>query len=240
MNYSNQGNFRPRTFEEEFATVKGMNAFISKVFGWMFIGLLLSAGVAFYVASNPNLIYTIFRNPILLIGLMLGEIVLVAFLSARITRIKYGTAVGMFLFYAALNGITLSTIFLAYTGESIVNAFAVTAVTFGVMCVYGYVTKADLTRFRSILFMGLIGLLVLSVINIFLRSSGMEWFISLLGLFVFLGLTAYDMQKLKGYYFGTEGNEAIRGNLGIIGALSLYLDFINLFLTFLRIFGRRD
>ncbi len=240
MNYSDHGNYGPRTFEEEYATIKGMNAFISKVFGWMFIGLLLSAGIAYYVASNPNLIYTIVTNPVLLIGLMIGELVLVSVLSARITRIKYGTAVGMFLFYAALNGITLSTIFLAYTGESIVNAFAITAVTFGVMCVYGYVTKSDLTRFRSILFMGLIGLLVLSVINLFLRSSGMEWFISLLGLFVFLGLTAYDMQKLKGYYFGTEGNEAIRGNLGIIGALSLYLDFINLFLIFLRLFGRRD
>lgn len=240
MNYSDQGNYGPRTFEEEYATIKGMNAFISRVFGWMFIGLLLSAGIAYYVASNPKLIYTIVTNPILFFGLMIGELILVAVLSARITRIKYGTAVGLFLFYAALNGITLSTIFLAYTGESIVNAFAITAVTFGVMCVYGYVTKADLTRFRSILFMGLIGVLVLSVINLFLRSSGMEWFISLLGLFVFLGLTAYDMQKLKGYYFGTQGNEAIRGNLGIIGALSLYLDFINLFLIFLRMFGRRD
>lgn len=240
MSYSDNRNYGPRTFEEEYATVKGMNAFISKVFGWMFIGLLLTGGIAFYVASNVNLVYTIVTNRFLFFGLMIGELALVAVLSARITKIKYATALALFLFYAALNGITLSTIFFAYTGASIANAFGITAITFGVMSVYGYVTKADLTRFKSILFMGLIGVLVLSVINIFLQSSGMEWIISLVGLFVFLGLTAYDMQKLKGYYFGTEGNEVLRKNIGIIGALNLYLDFINLFLIFLRMFGRRD
>ncbi len=233
-NYRNYG-----TFEEEYASVKGMNAFISKVFGWMFIGLLLTAGVSFYVSTNYNLVLTLVTNNFLFFGLMIGELVLVAVLSARITKLKYGTALGLFLGYAALNGVTLSIIFLAYTGSSIVAAFGITAITFGVMCVYGYFTKADLTQFRTILFMGLIGLLVLSIVNIFLRSSGMDWFISILSLVVFLGLTAYDMQKLKSYYFGTEGDVALRGNLGIIGALGLYLDFINLFLTFLRLFGRR-
>lgn len=238
MNYNSE-NYGPRTFEEEYATIKGMNTFISKVFGWMFIGLLITAGIAWYVAGSYNLVYTIVTNSFLFYGLMIGELILVAVLSARITRLRFATAMGLFLFYAALNGVTLSVIFLAFTGESIVSAFGITAITFGIMCVYGYVTKADLTRFRSILFMGLIGLVVLSLINMFLRSSGMEWFISLLSLFVFLGLTAYDMQKLKGYYFGTEGDVALRGNLGIMGALSLYLDFINLFLTLLRFFGRR-
>lgn len=239
MQNDNYGNYGSRTFEEEYATIRGMNAFISKVFGWMFIGLLLTAGVAYYVSTNINLVLTIVTNSFLFFGLMIGELVLVAVLSARITRLKYTTALGMFLLYAALNGLTLSVIFLAYTGQSIVTAFGITAITFGVMCVYGYFTRADLTQFRSILFMGLIGLLVLSLVNMFLRSSGVEWFISILSLFVFLGLTAYDMQKLKTYYFGTEGNVALRGNLGIIGALGLYLDFINLFLTFLRLFGRR-
>ncbi|NLE24476.1 MAG: Bax inhibitor-1/YccA family protein [Clostridiaceae bacterium] len=233
-NYRNYG-----TFEEEYASVRGMNAFISKVFGWMFIGLLLTAGVAFYVSTNMNLVMTLVTNNFLFFGLMIGELVLVAVLSARITKLKYGTALGMFLGYAALNGVTLSIIFLAYTGSSIVTAFGITAITFGIMCVYGYFTKADLTQFRTILFMGLIGIIVLSVINIFLRSSGMDWFISILSLVIFLGLTAYDMQKLKTYYFGTEGDMALRGNLGIIGALALYLDFINLFLTTLRLFGRR-
>lgn len=233
-NYRNYG-----TFEEEYATVRGMNAFISKVFGWMFIGLLLTAGVAYYVSTNVSLMTALLKNSFIFFGLLIGELVLVAVLSARITKLKYGTALGMFFGYAALNGVTLSIIFLAYTGSSIVTAFGITAITFGIMCVYGYFTKADLTQFRTILFMGLIGIIVLSVVNIFLRSSGVEWFISILSLIVFLGLTAYDMQKLKAYYFGTEGNAVLRENLGIIGALALYLDFINLFLTILRLFGNR-
>ncbi len=239
MQNDNYGNYGTRTFEEEYATIKGMNAFISKVFGWMFIGLLFSAGVAYYVSTNVNILSIVFGNTFLLFGLFIGEVILVSVLSARITKLRYGTAISMFLVYAALNGITLSVIFLAYTGQTIVTSFVITAATFGAMCVYGYLTKADLTQFRGILFMGLIGLLILSIVNIFLRSSGVEWFISIISLFVFLGLTAYDMQKLKAYYFGTEGNQVLRGNLGIIGALSLYLDFINLFLTVLRLFGRR-
>ncbi|MGI6123880.1 MAG: Bax inhibitor-1/YccA family protein [Acetivibrionales bacterium] len=229
-NYRNYG----RTFEEEYASISGMNAFISKVFGWMFIGLLLTAGVAYYVSSTEIEI-----NNFLFFGLLIGELILVATLSARITKLRYGTALGMFLGYAALNGVTLSIIFLVYTGSSIVSAFGITAITFGIMCIYGYFTKADLTQFRAMLTMGLIGIIVLSLVNIFLRSSGMDWFISILSLVIFLGLTAYDMQKLKAYYFGTEGNMALRGNLGIIGALGLYLDFVNLFLTILRLFGRR-
>jgi FtsH-binding integral membrane protein len=239
MQDNNYGNYNVRTFEDEFATIKGMNAFISKVFGWMFIGLLLSAGVAFYVATDLNLISIILGNRFLFFGLMIGEIVLVSVLSARITRLKFGTAIGMFLVYAALNGITLSVIFLVYTQQSLATAFAVTAATFGVMCVYGYFTRADLTQFRSLLTMGLIGLIILSIVNIFLNSSRLEWFISIISLFVFLGLTAYDMQSLKAYYFGTEGDHALRRNLGIIGALRLYLDFINLFLTILRFTNRR-
>ncbi|MGI6623405.1 MAG: Bax inhibitor-1/YccA family protein [Clostridiaceae bacterium] len=236
---NNNYNYGARTFEEEYATIKGMNAFITKVFGWMFIGLLLSAGVAYYVSTNINIVSIVLGNSFIFFGLMIGEIILVSVLSARITRLKYGTAVSMFLIYAALNGITLSVIFLAYTQQSLVTAFAITAATFGAMCVYGYFTKVDLTQFRSLLFMGLIGLVILSIVNIFLRSSGVEWFISILSLFVFLGLTAYDMQSLKAYYFGTEGDMVLRRNLGIIGALRLYLDFINLFLTILRLSNRR-
>lgn len=237
MNYD--PNFGARTYEEEFATVRGMNEFIAKVFGWMFAGLAVTSGVAYYVAGNIDFLYFIYSNPFVLYGLLIGELILVSVLSARITRLRYGTAVTMFLIYAALNGLTLSSLLIIYTQESVAGAFAITAVTFGVMSLYGYVTKADLTRTGSILFMGLIGILVLSLVNLFLASSGMAWFISLLSLFVFLGLTAYDMQKLKAYYFGTQGSAELRSNLGIIGALNLYLDFVNLFLTMLRFFGRR-
>lgn len=243
MRDNNYGNYGARIYEDEYAAIRGMNSFISKVFGWMFIGLMLSAGVAYgvayYVSTDINIYRIILGNGFVFFGLMIVEIILVSVLSSRITRLRYGTAIGMFLLYAALNGITLSVIFLAYTQQSLATAFAVTAATFGAMCVYGYFTKADLTQFRNILFMGLIGLIILSVVNIFLRSSGLEWFISIVSLFVFLGLTAYDMQSLKAYYFGTEGDHVLRRNLGIIGALRLYLDFINLFLTILRLSSRR-
>ena len=233
-NYRNYG-----TFEEEYASVKGMNAFISKVFGWMFVGLLVTAGTSYLVLSNEILFNALASNILTIFGIFIGELVLVSILSSRIARLSYGAALGLFFGYAVLNGVTFSIILLAYTGGSVVTAFGITAITFGIMCVYGYVTKADLTQFRTILMMGLIGILVLSLVNIFIGSSRMEWFISILSLVVFLGLTAYDMQKLKSFYFGTEGDMALRRNLGILGALALYLDFINLFLTILRLFGRR-
>lgn len=237
--YGERGSSNYRTYEEEYATIKGMNAFISKVFGWMFIGLLLTAGVAYSVANNVELVFTIASNRFLFFALVIGELILVSVISARITKLSFGAAMGLFLVYAALNGVTLSLIFFAYSSQSIATAFGITAVIFGAMCIYGYFTRVDLTKFSSILFMGLIGLVVLSLINMFLGSSQITWIISIVGLFVFLGLTAYDMQKLKSYYFGTEGNEVLRKNLGIIGALNLYLDFINLLLIILRLFGRR-
>ncbi|NLX64921.1 MAG: Bax inhibitor-1/YccA family protein [Clostridiaceae bacterium] len=233
-NYRNYG-----TFEEEYASIKGMNAFISKVFGWMFVGLLVTAGTSYYVLTNERLLTALASNLGLVFGIIIIELVLVSILSARITRLSYGTALGLFLGYAALNGVTFTLILLVYTGSTVVTAFGITAITFGIMCVYGYVTKADLTQFRTILMMGLIGIIVLSLVNIFVGSSGLDWLISILSLVVFLGLTAYDMQKLKSFYFGTEGDLVLRKNLGILGALALYLDFINLFRTMLRIFGRR-
>jgi FtsH-binding integral membrane protein len=238
--YNGENNYGLRTYEEQYDAIKGMNTYIAKVFGWMFIGLLLTAAVGFYVSGNIDLVLAIATNPILLFGLFIAEIVMVIVLSARITKLSYGAAIGLFLAYAAINGLTFSIIFLAYTSGSIATAFGTTAITFGIMCVYGYFTRADLTRFRTLLFMGLIGVLVLSVVNIFLGSSSIDWLISIVSLFVFLGLTAYDMQRLKAFYFGTEGNSALRNNLGIIGALRLYLDFINLFLTILRFVGGRN
>lgn len=227
------------TYESEVEARQGLNAYISKVFSWMFIGLLVTAVVAFAVYFSDSVIIFLVRNIYLFYGLMIGEIVLVAVLSRRIMKLSFAAAFGMFLLYAAVNGITFALIFLIYAGESIWTTFLITAVTFGVMALYGRFTKTDLTQFRSVLFMGLIGIVVLSIVNIFLSSGPLEWIISIVGLFVFLGLTAYDTQKLKSYYYATDGNMAIRQNLGVMGALALYLDFINLFLKLLRLFGRR-
>ncbi len=237
--YYGGNNYESQTYEDQYDAIRGMNTYIAKVFGWMFAGLLLTAAVGYLVAGNLELVAFIVTNPILFFGIMIAEIAMVVVLSSRITKLSYGAAVGLFLAYAAINGITFSIIFLAYTSESIATAFSTTAITFGIMCVYGYFTRADLTRFRSILFMGLIGILVLSVVNIFMASSSIGWIISIVSLFVFLGLTAYDIQRLKAFYFGTEGDSVLRSNLGIIGALRLYLDFINLFLTMLRFMGGR-
>lgn len=226
-------------FRYEVDVRQGLNAYISKVFSWMFVGLVITTVVSLVVSTSVNILVFLAENMFLLFGLLIGEIILVAVLSRRIMKLSFGAAFSMFLIYAAVNGVTLSIIFVSYTMESIWSTFLITAVTFGIMALYGRFTKTDLTQFRSVLFMGLIGLLVLSVVNIFLKSGPLGWIISIIGLFVFLGLTAYDTQKLIGYYHATEGQEAIRKNLGVMGALALYLDFINLFLKLLRLFGRR-
>jgi FtsH-binding integral membrane protein len=211
--------------------------FIRSVYAWMFGGLLLTALSAAWVVMSPAMQQIIFRTPGVMIFLILAELGLVFFLSFRITKMSAGTAAGSFLVYSVLNGLTLSVIFFAYTQASIVSAFATTAATFGAMSIYGHVTKKDLTSWGSFFMMGVIGLILAGVINIFLKSSALDMTISVIGVFVFLGLTAYDTQKLKAY--ATAGE--LRENLAVIGALSLYLDFINLFLFMLRLFGgRRD
>ena len=179
------------------------------------------------------------NNTLLFFGLLIGELILVSVLSRRIMKMQFQVAFGMFLLYAVLNGVTFSIIMIAYAAETIWSTFLITSVTFGIMALYGRFTRTDLTQFRSILFMGLIGVAILSLVNIFLKSSPLGWIISIVGLFVFLGLTAYDTQKLKDYYYSTDGQIELRKNLGVLGALALYLDFINLFLMLLRLFGRR-
>ncbi len=230
---------RYSSYETEMEVKQGLNAYISTVFAWMFIGLVVTAAIAYGISITPAVVYMIAGNPVLFFGIIIGEIVLVVYLSARITKLRFATAFGLFILYAVLNGVIFSVIFLAYTQTTVWNTFLITAATFGVMALYGRFTGTDLTRFRSILFMGLIGVIVLSLVNLFIGSSQLGWVISIIGLFVFLGLTAYDTQKLKGYYYGTDGQPALRQNLGVMGALALYLDFINLFLLLLRLFGRR-
>ena len=219
-----------------------INTFIRSVYNWMGIGLALTGFVAYYVSGSATLQNLFFGNPMLLFGLIIVELAMVFTLSARIAKLKATTAAGLFIVYSALNGITISSIFLIYTRSSITSTFFICAATFAVSSIYGMVTKKDLTSFGQFLFMGLIGIVIASVVNMFVRSSGMSMIISYIGVIVFVGLTAYDTQKMKNMAMTQpEGMNAATVQKGaIIGALSLYLDFINLFLMLLHILGNRE
>jgi uncharacterized protein len=216
-----------------------VTAFLSKVYGWMFLGLLITAGVAFGVASSPLLIETIFLNKPLLWILLLAPFGFVWFLAAKVDTIAPTTAVIMFLVFAAIIGTTSSVYLLVYTGASVVSAFVITSGMFGAMAVFGSFTKRSLAGVGQFMFMGLIGLIIAMVVNIFLQSDVMGFVISVVGVIVFTGLTAYDAQRLKEMAVALpEGKLA---SYAVVGALSLYLDFINLFFFILRLIGgRRD
>jgi uncharacterized protein len=223
------------------AVVK-VNTFIRSVYNWMGIGLGLTGLVAWYVSQSEPLLRLIFGNQLIFFGLIIGELVMVFTLSARVHKMQAGTATGLFVAYAALNGATLSAIFLIYTRSSIASTFFVCAATFVVTSIFGMTTKKDLTGVGNFMFMGLIGIIIASVVNMFVRSSGMAMIISYVGVIVFVGLTAYDTQKLKHMALsqpdGLDAGVVRKG--AILGALSLYLDFINLFLMLLRIMGNRE
>lgn len=219
------------------ARQQASTVFLAKVFNWMAIGLTITGVIAYFVAAS-GMVRALIASPVFFI-LVLAELGLVFFLSARIERMQPGTATGLFVGYSVLNGVTLSTIFLAYTHASIAATFLVTAGMFAAMAVYGMVTKRDLSGLGSFMFMGLIGILLASLVNLFLKSSSLYWAISAIGVLVFVGLTAYDVQKIKNIGedgIMTQGEAAVRKG-AIIGALALYLDFINLFLMLLRFFG---
>jgi FtsH-binding integral membrane protein len=217
--------------------VAAQGAFIRRVYNWMALGLAATALVALYTAGNPQLLKMIFGNTLVFFGLIIAELGLVIWLSAGINRLQFSTASAMFFIYSALNGLTLSVIFLAYTRASIASTFFVTAGTFGVMSVYGYTTKKDLSSWGSFFFMGLIGIIIASVVNIFLKSPMVYWVVTYAGILVFVGLTAYDTNKLKQMALAGFADEETEGKSAVMGALALYLDFINLFLMLLRIFG---
>jgi hypothetical protein len=228
---------------EQVQTQVRVNSFIRSVYNWMAAGLALTAATAYTVAGSEALLQLIYGNPLVLMGLVIGELALVFGISARIGRMQASTATGLFVLYAVLNGATLAAIFLAYTSASIASTFFVCAATFVACSIYGMATKRDLTSLGSFMFMGLIGILIASLVNMFLRSAGMDMIISYIGVIVFVGLTAYDTQKLKAMALGQpDGLDAAVVRKGaILGALTLYLDFINLFLMLLRILGtRRD
>lgn len=217
----------------------GLRHFMHMVFGWMSLGLLVTGACGAYMASDPRMIVNLIRNPILFYGLMIGELGLVMFLSAAMARMEASTAKFAFLFYAALTGVSLSTVYLVYTSQSIASTFFLTAGVFGIMAAYGYMTKTDLTAIGNLLFMALIGLVLATLVNIWLHSAAIQWAATYIGILVFTGLTAYDAQKIKALYRpGSDGtDDETKG--AILGALALYLDFINLFLSLLRATGKR-
>jgi len=204
----------------------------------MMAGLLVTAAVASFVFNSTALSSLIFGNPLIFFGLFIVEIVAVVGLSAGINRLSPAAATAIFMGYAALNGLTLSAIFLAYTQASLTSTFFVTAGTFGAMSLYGYTTKRDLTTVGNIAIMALIGLLIASIVNIFLHSAALYWVITYAGVLIFVALTARDTQKIKN--LATQVNdESSAGRIAVLGSLILYLDFINLFIFLLRIFGVR-
>lgn len=213
-------------------------SFINKVYGWMSVGLFITAITAYLVAGNSTVLRMVLGNPILYFGLFILEIFMVGYLVARIKNMSLQTATNIFLAYSFVNGLTLSFIFIAYTKASIASAFFTSAGMFAVMSIYGYTTKKDLTNFGGFLFMGLIGIVIASVVNIFIKNSVFDLMISILGVFIFTGLTAYDTQKIKNMIFENNNSEEDK-KTAILGALILYLDFINLFLFLLRLIGGR-
>ncbi len=214
-------------------------SFINKVYAWMCLALTVTGFIAFRTAQSDALLNLIFSNGVVLIGLIIVELGIVFWMSRNIEKISSNTAIGLFMLYSALNGLTLSVILLAYTASSVASTFFITAGTFGLMSAYGYFTKKDLTSWGNLLFMALIGLIIASVVNIFWANPTMYWIISYVGVLIFVGLTAYDTQKIKNMSLELDSNSEEGRKGAIMGALALYLDFINLFIMLLRIFGDR-
>jgi FtsH-binding integral membrane protein len=216
-----------------------VTAFLSKVYGWMFLGLLITAGTAVVVASSQTLIETFILNRIFFWGLVLAQLGLVFYLSARVDKIAPATAAGLFMLYSALTGITTSVILLVYTGASIASTFVITAAMFGSLAVFGTFTKRSLAGVGQFMMMGLIGLIIASIVGLFWQNSALHFVISVVGVLVFTGLTAWDAQRLKEMAVALPDGRV--GSYAVVGALSLYLDFINLFFFLLRLIGgRRD
>ena len=234
----------PMTPQSAFATTtvagaERVTAFLRKVYGWMCVGLGLTAAVALTVTGSPTFLQAIVSNRMLFFALMLAELGLVFYLSARVNKLAPATAAGLFLLYSALNGVTFAFIFLIYTRTSIATTFLVTAGMFGALALFGSTTKRSLAGVGQFVFMGLIGLVLASIVGMFWHNSALQFVISVVGVIVFTGLTAWDAQRLKQMAVATPEGQV--GSYAIVGALALYLDFINLFLFLLRFMGgRRD
>ena len=208
-----------------------------KVYTWMTLALVITGITAWVVAHSPAILQMIMTNKILFLGLLFGELILVWSVSAAINRLSLTTATLLFVLYSVLNGVTMSFIFLAYTYESVTNVFLITAGTFAAMAFFGYFTKTGLSSIGRSLFMALIGLIIATIVNIFVKSSGFGMILNYLGVLIFVGLTAWDTQKIKQMLSMAEDTGETAQKVALMGALSLYLDFINLFIHLLRIMG---
>lgn len=221
----------------DFAMSTAFSALMRKVFVWMTLALVITGVTAYGVATTPSLLIAIVTNKALFWGLIIAELALVFAVSGAINRLSLATATLLFVLYSVVNGATLSVIFLAYSMPAIIQTFFITAGTFGVMALVGYTTKTDLTSLGKLLFMALIGLVIATVVNMFVGSTGFDYILSYVGVLIFVGLTAYDTQKIKQMCMQAPDAGEHMQKLALLGALSLYLDFINLFLYLLRIFG---
>ncbi len=225
-----------RGFNMELRVGEAGRQLLMKTYMWMFAALCVTGVVAMYVLSSREILTYLRFNPGVLFGLLIGELILVGIIAGMVHRMSVPVAAGTFFFYAALNGITLAPLFLMYTSTSIANVFFITAGMFGVTTVYGYTTKRDLTGIGHFAIMGLIGIIIASIVNLFMGSGMLHWLISVIGVVVFTLLTAYDTQMIV--QMGEEGESS--SQTAIYGALELYLDFVNLFILLLRLFGSRE
>ena len=225
--------------ERELEMSAAFPVLMRKVYLWMTLALVITGFTAYYVAHNQTLMTALVTNQILFWGLVIGELALVIGLSAAINKLSLTVATLMFVIYSVVNGATMSFIFLVYTYSSITNVFFISAGTFAAMALFGYFTKADLSSMGKILMMALIGIIIATIVNIFTKSEGLAMILNYLGVLVFVGLTAYDSQKIKNMMMAAPDAGEVAQKMALLGALSLYLDFINLFLYLLRIFGAR-
>jgi FtsH-binding integral membrane protein len=226
-----------RPFASADAIAERVNPFLRAVYGWMCAGLAITAVTAAFVASSPALVTALVANRLLFWVLVLGQLGIVFALSARVDRLAPSTASALFIVYSALTGVTLSLILLVFTGESIATTFVVTGGMFGALALYGSATRRDLSGLGSFLFMGLVGVMLASIVGLFWQNDALQFLISFVGVIVFTGLTAFDAQRLKAMALAMPGGQT--GSYAVVGALALYLDFINLFLFLLRFLGQR-
>ena len=231
-----ENNFYNQVEERAQSSALSFPALMSKVYLWMTLALVVTGMTAYYVASSPAILYALGSNQIVFWGLFIGELVLVFVLSSRIMSLSFVTASLMFVIYSIMNGVFFSFILRAYTEQSIATTFLITAGTFGAMSLFGFVTKRDLSTMGRILFMLLIGLLIATVVNIFMKAEGLALILNYAGVVIFVGLTAYDTQSIK-QMLQEHGDKEGAEKIALLGSLSLYLDFINLFIYLLRFFG---
>jgi FtsH-binding integral membrane protein len=239
MNY-NDFELKNLSIDDQLAMSSAFPVLMRKVYVWMTLAMVITGFTAYGVATSPGVQQAIFTNQILFWGLIIAEFALVIGVSAAINRLSLAMATLMFILYSVINGALLSSIFLIYTASSISTVFFITAGTFATMALIGYTTKTDLSSIGKYLFMALIGLIIATFVNFFIKSSGFDYILSYIGVLIFVGLTAYDSQKIKQMLLQAPDAGEGAQKIALLGALSLYLDFINLFLYLLRIFGRRD